>query len=893
VSLPAGTRLGVYEILSPLGVGGMGEVYRARDTRLGRKVAVKVLPSEFSTDAGRLRRFEKEARAVSSLQHPNIVAVYDVGQGSGISYIAMELVEGRTLRDMLAAGRMSLRKMLDVSLQIADALAAAHEAGVVHRDIKPSNIVVMRDGFVKLLDFGLAKRLPIETTVDSSVSTESPSDTRSGALVGTVEYMSPEQASGGQVDFRSDQFSLATIMYEMATGRRPFHRDTVAETLVAIVRDDPGPIERPDVPPPLRWLIERCFAKNPDERSASTRDLARDLRELRDHLSEVDSSSRDSGRARIRYLPRGILWASGCVAAVLVAVAVLLSRKTDARHATPVRFPLLPPEHGNFNFDSSAPAPVAVSSDGRRLVYGASDRTGRELLWVRVVEEIEARPLSGTEGATYPFWSPDGEFIGFFGDGKLKKVRVAGGPPQTLGDAPSGRGGSWSIRGVILYAADLAGPLWSIAAAGGAAKPATRLTSSGRGETHRWPSFFPDGRHFLFTVNDQNRSLPEGGVYIGDLESPRLRRLLPDTSNAAYLAPGYVLFARDGALLSAAFDAKNWKMAGEPVPLVDSVDFHPYRWNAIFAGSQSGVLAYASRPSLVASRLTWFDRSGRSLGVVGEPADYSGIRISPAGDRCAAEVRDVRGGTIDVWVIDLARGSSIRLTSGALISHGPTWSPDGSRIAFDSDRSNQWNIYEKPVLGTGAEEVLVSSHGDKSPSDWSPDGRTLVFDVDGLPGKTQHEIWLYRREDRKAIPLLQPNFDVQVGRLSSDGKWIAYVSNETGRSEVYVSPFPKTDRKWRISTSGGTQPVWSKNALELFFVGPGRKLFAVKVNPDPDFHIEKTEPLFDLPVKISASSVAPYDVSNDGSKFLVNAAVEEPVSEPITVVMNWTAGLPR
>jgi serine/threonine protein kinase len=870
----------------------MGEVYKAMDTKLGRTIAVKVLPAEVSTDPAHLRRFEREARAVSALHHPNIVAVYDVGQEGPTSYIAMELVDGQTLRDALAGGPLPVRKLLDIALQIADALAAAHEAGIIHRDVKPSNVVLSKDGFVKLLDFGLSKRPPIKTPEsDSKTLTHSLSETTPGALVGTVEYMSPEQASGRPIDFRSDQFSFGVLLYEMASGRRPFRRETTTDTLVAILRDEPAPVEqlRPDLPPPLRWLIDRCLAKAADERSASTRDLARDLRELRDHFSEIRTGSPEEIPKEQGPVAKRALWiAVPALAALLIAAAILMSRKGVTPISNPVRFPIFPPEHGSFNFDGDSPAPVAMSADGRKLVYGARDRNGRGRLWVRLIEEVEAKSLPGTEGATYPFWSPDGRFIGFFADGKLKKIGLSGGPSQTLADARSGRGGTWSRQGVILFAPQGEGPLYRVGASGGEATAVTHLVKPNVGETHRWPMFLPDGQHFLYAINDQGKSLPEGGIYLGDLGSRKARRLVTESSSAAYAPPGYVLFARSGALLALPFDPKSLKSTGDPVMVADRVDSHPYRWNAVFAVSESGSLTYMAGPSVSLSRLVWLDRTGKGLGAIREPADYGGLRLSPSGDRCAVEIRDPRSGTIDVWILDLVRRLATRLTSGAPISDCPTWSPDESRIAFTSDRQKRWDIYERSVTSTAPERLLLESEGQKTLTDWSPDGRFLVLTMTGKEG-----FWLYSLLDRRLLPYFETSLPVTAGRFSPDGRWMAYVSEETGQPEVYVSPFPTPARKWQVSTTGGSQPVWNRNGRELYFLTPDRKLVTAKIVTQPEFHIETVETLFEVAEKPSPSDIPLYDVSPDGSRFLVNMPLDDAGSEPLTVVLNWTAGLPR
>jgi len=869
----------------------MGEVYKARDIRLDRWVAIKVLPEAVAADPDRLRRFEKEALAASALNHPNILSVYGVGSGDSIPHIAMEFVDGKTLRDLIAASPLPLRKILDISLQIAEALAAAHEAGIVHRDLKPSNVLISKEGFVKLFDFGLAKRAPAAVLdADSRASTESPSMTEPGALLGTVEYMSPEQASGLPVDARSDQFSFGLLVYEMACGRRAFHRQTTAETLVAILREDPRPLDelRPDLPAPIRWLVERCLAKSPEERFASTRDLAHDLRQLREHFSEIQSI--DPAARRGAFAPSFARRIALPLIGVLLGAAIILTlRPGSSRSSNSVRFAILPPDGGSFNFDSGSPAPVAITSDGRRVVYGARDRKGSALLWVRSLEDVEARPLHGTEGATYPFWSPGGQSIAFFAEGKLKKIASGGGPLQVLADSRSGRGGSWNRDGVILFAPDSEGPLYRVPASGGMPEPATRVAKPEVGETHRWPSFLPDGRHFLYTVNDQGKALAEGGIYLGRLGSSDSRRLLPETSNAVYSPPGYLLFTRGGALFALAFDTDRVKPGSEPLPVADRVDYQPYRWNGVFAVSQTGVLAYVAGPSVNRSQLVWLDRSGQRVGTVGEAADFGGLRLSPVSDRCAVEIRDPHSGGIDVWVLDFARTTMARLTSGAPISDSPTWSPDGRSVVFSSHRARGWDVYQRDVTTTAVETLIAASQDTKTPTDWSADGRYLALTVSPL-GKSHSELWLYSYSDRKAIPYLQTRFSVGEGRFSPDGRWMAYVADETGRPEVYVSPFPSADRRWQVSTAGGSQPVWSRTG-DVFFVAPDRKLIAARIVTDPEFHVEALRPVFEIVEKSSSSDIPLYDVSRDGTRFLVNVPTQEQMSQPLTVVLGWAEGL--
>ncbi len=895
MSLTAGTRLGPYEILSPLGAGGMGEVYRARDTRLSREVAIKVLSSELSSDQERLSRFEQEARSASALNHPNIVTVYDIGQANSVSYIAMELVEGKTLRELVAAGPLAMKKLLPIAAQVAEGLAKAHAAGIVHRDLKPENLMVSTDGFVKILDFGLAKLIPTSSEALSHIPTMGTPETHPGSVLGTVGYMSPEQASGQPVDFRSDQFSFGSILYEMATGKRAFQRATTVDTLSAILHEEPeaiGQLNR-EVPPPCRWIVDRCLAKDPDERYASSRDLARDLSSVRDHISEVSGS----GEGTLAALPAGarrrnrerLAWGGMTAVALLLAVAAMVRYAYRAATlARPLRLSIVLPEKSDLRA-------AALSPDGSRLVFVAKDSSGKKLLWIRPLDSLAVQPLAGTENPSFPFWSPDSRFVGFFADGKLKKIDASGGPPQTLCDAPISRGGTWNREGVILFA-PIASPVYRVSAAGGLATPVTRFDPA-RGETtHRWPFFLPDGRHFLYLVASfgSGGQQEKMGIYVGSLDSKEEKFLLRANSNVAYAPPGYLLFFRERSLLAQLFDAKGLRITGDPFPVAEQIQYFPQIYSALFSISENGVLLYRAASASAASRLLWFDRSGKEIGSLGTPGDQANPRISPDGKRVALDITDPQTGNMDIWIYDLSRGIPTRFTFDPAEDTTPIWSPDGSRIVWGSNRSKVRDLYQKDSSGAGSEEVLFRSGSAKFSTDWSPDGRFILHRV--VDPKTNLELWVLPvAGDGKPIPFIKATFGVDHGQFSPEGRWVAYSSNESGKWEVFVIPFPGPGGKWQVSTAGGSEPRWRRDGKELFYLAPDGKLMAVEVKEGPTFEAGAARPLFQTRRRehVSSTDLFSYDVSADGQRFLVNTDVGEVTSSPLTVVLNWTAELKR
>ena len=893
MNLATGTRLGPYEIVSPIGAGGMGEVYRARDTRLGRDVAVKVLPSLFSDDEQRLLRFEQEASAAGALNHPNILAIYDVGKQDGSPYVVSELLEGETLREVMAGSALPPRKAIDYALQVARGLAAAHEKGIVHRDLKPENIFINRDGRVKILDFGLAKL--IEPKV-AHAQTEIPTrrvNTSHGVVMGTVGYMSPEQVSERAVDHRSDIFSFGAILYEILSGRRAFPGGSAAESMSAILKEDPAALSEinRNLTPALERVVRHCLEKRPGERFQSGHDLAFAL----EALTEPSGSASTPHAALAPAIRRERLLIVVIAALVLAALAlgILVLRRPKEQRTQPVRFLISQvstkpaPEGGVISLAESG----VISPDGRQLVMNVWDSAGVYELWLRSLDSLNARPLPGPQssGPISSFWSPDSRFIGFFSDGKLKKIEAAGGPPQTICDALIGAGGAWNRDGVILFSPENSSGLHRVSASGGNSVPVTSLDRSRNETSHRWPAFLPDGNHFLYLA--QSSEVENTALYVGSLDSKETKRLLNSNVSAAYAPPGYLLFVRGRTLMAQAFDINKLDFAGEAVPLVEEINRMIPTAHASFSVSEN-VLAYSSFTEQ-SGRLEWLDRTGKSLGAIGSSGRYINIALSHDDKTITAARVDSQAGTRDIWLIDLSRGTPLRFTFNPVDEWLGVWSPDDKRIAFTSDQDGPGNLYQKPSSGAVSEEQVLKTNEIKWTTDWSPDGRFLLYT--SIFPKTGLDLFVLPMDgDHKPVPYLQTPFNEDYAKFSPNGRFIAYSSDESGRNEVYVQTFPASGTKWQISVGGGAQPRWRRDGRELFYISPDRKLVAVDVKTDTSIlQVGTPKALFQTRLSGYPGPRNNYDVSADGQRFLMINLLSDVSSTTITVVINWTADMQR
>jgi serine/threonine protein kinase/Tol biopolymer transport system component len=878
MGLTTGTKLGPYEIQSPLGAGGMGEVYRARDTRLERTVAIKILPTQFSSDPVRKQRFEREAKTISGLNHPHICVLYDVGHQDGMDFLVMECVEGETLARRLEKGPLPLDQVLKYGAQIADGLDKAHRSGVVHRDLKPGNIMLTTTG-AKLLDFGLAKPAATPVSAATLTAVRTAPVTEEGTIVGTFQYMSPEQVEGKEVDGRSDIFSLGAVLYEMVTGKRAFEGKSQLSVASAILEKDPEPISaaKPMTPPALDRCIRRCLAKEPERRWQNAGDLASELQ----WIAEAGSQAGVAGRIPAR--PRRWERASWLLAAtfflLLMAAGVALWNASN-RRPHPMYF------HASVSFPAND---LALSLDGRMLAMVAySQQASNYVLWTYEVGGQRTNSLDGTQGASYPFWSPDGKFIGFFADGKLKKVEVSGGQPQVLCDAPNGRGGTWNRDGVIVFTPDSLGAgLFRVSSSGGSPLEMTKLDASRSEQSHRWPVFLPDGKHFLYLGSNFAGLLENNAIFLGSLDSQERRLLVSTSANAAYAEPGYLLYLRDNkTLVAQPFDGRRYVLSGEPHTLSDEVLYTPLVNRAVFSVSSGDILVTQTGRGASLSQLTWFDRSGKPAGTVGMPASFGNVRLSPDGHRVAVDQINPDGRNIDIWIHEPARGATTRLTFDPSPHQAPIWSPDGKQILFSSNRKVTTRLYLKNADGSGSEEE-VADLGTFVPVnawDWSRDGKHVLF-------RKGNELWHLSRPEHATKPLLQAKWTVRNAQSSPDGRWMAYASNETGSMQVYVSPFLNGNGKWQVSSAGGQEPKWRQDGKELFYLSADGKMMAVAVKTGASFEASSPVALFQTHRRqpVSSQDVFSYDVSGDGQKFLILTKVDEANAAPLSVLLNWAS----
>ncbi len=886
--LAVGTKLGPYEIQSALGAGGMGEVYRARDTRLERSVAIKILPSQFSSDPVRKQRFEREAKTISSLNHPHICVLYDVGHQDGVDYLVMECVEGDTLAQRLQKGPLALEQVLKYGAQIADALDKAHRSGVVHRDLKPGNVMLTPTG-AKLLDFGLAKpAAPLTSPAMLTAVTQDSPVTEQGTIVGTFQYMSPEQVEGKELDGRSDIFSLGAVLYEMLTGHRAFEGKSQLSVASAILEKEPAPVSaaKPMTPPALDHAVNKCLAKLPDERWQSASDLASELKWIAESGSQAGEAVRvPAGRRKWQRAS----WLLACTFFLLTIIAGTAWWQVSNRHPHPMYF------HTSVPFAAND---LALSPDGRTLAMVAySGQVNDYALWTYEVGGRRTSSLDGTQGASFPFWSPDGKAIGFFADGKLKKVDVSGGQVQVLCDAPNGRGGAWNRDGVIVFTPDSFGGLFRVSSSAGSPVEMTKPDTSRLESTHRWPVFLPDGKHFLYQAANFAGHLETNAIFLGLLDSQERRLLVSSSANAAYAEPGYLLYMRDNkTLVAQPFDRRRYVLSGEPRTLSDEVLYFPTVDKAVFSVSSGEVLVTQTGKGAALSQLTWFDRNGKPAGTVGKPGAYANVRLSPDGRRVAEDQTDTDGRNTDIWILDPARGATTRLTFDPTFHTAPIWSPDGRQILFASNRNLGFQLYLKNADGSGSEEDVAAwgSNAQVNPWDWSRDGKHVLV-------RRANELWYVSWPGRVAKPLLQAKWTVRNTQFSPDGRWMAYASNETGSMEVYVSPYPSGNGKWQVSSGGGQEPRWRQDGKELFYLSTDGKMMAVAVRAGlpalagASFEASSAVTLFQTHRRqpVSAQDVFSYDVSGDGQRFLIITKVDEANAAPLSITLNWASELEK
>jgi serine/threonine protein kinase/Tol biopolymer transport system component len=868
-----GSRLAHYDVTAHLGSGGFGDVYQANDTKLGRSVAIKLLPEAFSHDAERVARFKREAKILASLNHPNIAAIYGFEESSGHNFLVMEFVPGETLAGRIRLGPMRLEEALGIATQITDALEHAHEKTVIHRDLKLANIKITPEGVVKVLDFGLAKALaPEPADVDLLNSpTLSAMATQKGVILGTAAYMSPEQAKGREADRRADIFAFGAVLYEMLTGRQAFDGEDVQEILARVIEREPDwTLLPPDVPPRVRDLLRACLQKDRKKRRQTATDVRIDIEQA---LAEPKPSV---AAMPVAEPPRGerlgrIMFAAAVLVAVVLAIpTVLYLRQTS------------PPEMRLQIVTPSTPAPLefALSPDGRHIVFVASAE-GPKRLWLRALDKTDAQPLAGTDGAEYPFWSPDGRSIGFFTSNKLFRIDISGGPPQFLTNAV-GRGGSWNADGTILFGGTTGNPMSRIAASGGDPVAITRLDPP-RQAGHRFPQFLPDGRHFLFYAQG---SMEAQGIYLGPLDGGEPKRLTAADTAGAFLPPDWIVFVRQGALVARRLDIARGELMGDPVTLADPVGYDVALSFGGFSVSADGRVAYRAGDA-GRRQLTWFDRTGKAVGVAGEPGAnlLNTPELSPDGRRVA--VSRVIQNNGDIWLMDLVRSGFTRFTFDPALNYNPLWSPDGTRVAFSSNRKASFNLHLMPSSGAGIEELLLETPTNKQPLDWSKDGRFLLY-VD-LEPKTARDLWTLEMtgSERKSRVLINTPFEERNGQFSPDGRWVAYETNESGQFEIVVQPFPEPTGKWQVSTNSGTQPRWRADGKEIYFIAPDGKLMAAPVTVSGStFEAGTPVALFLTRIaSVGATLKHQYVVSGDG-RFLINTVLDDDAS-PITLLLNW------
>jgi Tol biopolymer transport system component len=866
----------------------MGEVYRATDTKLGREVAIKVLPVEVKEDPERLARFRREAQLLAALNHPHVAAIYGLEEAEGKPFLVLELVPGEDLSTRLKRGPLPIDEVLEIAREMAGALEEAHKRGIVHRDLKPSNVKLTPDGRVKVLDFGLAKAWAGDVGEGSfSDLSQSPTlahtGTRAGVILGTAAYMSPEQARGKAIDKRADVWALGVVLYEMLTGRTLFEGETVTDVIAAVVTREPDWAALPDeTPRRVRRLLERCLRKDPRKRLPDAGAARLELEEVL--AGEADDTGLDVPTASAHRRAGTAAW---ILAAAVVALATGLALGVALTRPTPdervLSFEVDPPKGTAFYLHSERPGAVRVSPDGRMLAFTA-EADGQYKVYVRPLDTTVARALPGTEGAQYPFWSPDSRYLGFFANGKIRKIQVAGGggPPVALCDAPEVKGASWGSQGVIVFAPNFNTSIHRVSESGGEATAVTQLNSERKDDSHRHPRFLPDGRHFLYLSRASGGS-GNNAVVVASVDGGEEKVLLNSPTAAEY-ASGHLLFVRELTLMARPFDAERLEFTGEAFPVAEDVRLvAPATALSVFSASQTGVLAYAHGGFSFGLQLAWRDQEGKETGVLGDESAYWDVRVSPAGDLV---LTTIGGANADVWIYEVARNLRTRLTFTEGDEWAGAWSPDGSTVFFASSRGSIYDIYRKAVGGAAPEELLYESENVKLPTSVSPDGRFLAFSEQSQA--TSWDLWVLPLDgESPAYPFLQQPFDEVVGVFSPDGRWMAYHSNESGRSEVYVRPFPGPGRRWQVSTEGGLWAHWRKDGSEIYYQATSGQVMAVPVERRGEgLSFGAPSPMFELDPQESNFRFSP---TADGERFLTIERAGAQAPEPLTVVVNWTA----
>jgi len=892
-----GKTLAHYEITGLLGKGGMGEVYRARDGKLGREVAIKILPTELSGDPERTARFDREARTLASLQHPNVASIYGFEEVAGTRFLVMELVEGRDLSSRIGAGELPIEEAVNIALQIATGLEAAHERGIVHRDLKPANIILNDAGEAKILDFGLARAWFGDATDDTGMEfspTITAAMTQAGTILGTAAYMSPEQARGRSVDQRTDIWAFGAVLFEMVTGRRVFEGETVSDTLAGVLRAELPLDQLPkNTPPTIRRLLKRCLERDNSRRLQAIAEARIALEDLKAGRSD-ESAPATTTQGHSRFGRERLVWIMAVVT-LLAAVAGITFLREAAPDQPLVQSTLMPPE----GWDFAPAAPFAVSPDGSQIAYVAIARpeneataAGSNSIWIHDLTLPEPRLLTRVDGDAYPFWSPDGRWLGFFSDRKLNKIEARGGPVVPLCEGTDGRGGSWNDAGIIIFQRGWSEGLMKVPAGGGTPAPVTTLNKDRFEVAHRWPFFLPDDRHFLFYVVSTTNPVSSeySGIYIGSLDSNESRLLLKSESRALF-ALGHLLYRAGSTLMAHPFDTSSQQFTGDPTPVAIDIPGGGISWGgAQFGTSEAGVLVHMRGAGAARTLLTWRDRSGTLLGTLGNPAGHWEPALSHDGTRIAVSVGQNVG---DIWIYDLERDLRTRFTFHAADDRTPLWSPDDSQLAFASSRDAEGQIYLRPTSGQGDAQLLFTANGTIELTDWSSDGRLIFFErLDPVGGNS--DIWTYDVQTSEATPVLLEGGWKEDARLSPDGRWLAFLSFESGKSEIYVQSFPEATGRWMVSSDAAptpaSHPAWRNDGRELYFLRGGA-IVAVPVTGDATFSYGAPKTLFSVSV---TSASAEYAVSKDGQRILTN---ELPPSDPSKVgarlIQNWPRALSR